>query len=394
MSHATRSRPALTFAVLCLATTSFSLMQSFVLPVLPLVQRHFHTSQDTVSWVMTAYLLSASVATPILGRLGDIVGKEKVLVVSQIALLIGTIVCALAPTIGVLIAGRLVQGIGGAVFALAFGIIRDELPAERVAGAIGAVSALLAAGSGLALVLAGPVTSHLGFSALFWLPLAPIVLGLVATHLFIPESPVRAPGRVTVLPGVALSLWLVGLLLGVSQGPVWGWTSGRVLGLFALFAVAFAAWIVIEATVEHPLIELTMMREPAVLRANIAALLFGAVLYACAVLLPAFMQTPKSAGYGFGLSVTESGLVQVPNAVATFVMGFLVGRITLRIGSKRVTILGSAFCAACTRRRTPSWPWSRRAPRSSASVSRSASPPCRPSSSKQCGPTRSAPRPA
>ncbi|HVU74531.1 MAG TPA: MFS transporter [Mycobacteriales bacterium] len=340
-----RSRPKLTFFVLCLATTAFALMQSFVLPVLPLIQRHYGTSQETVAWVMTAYLLSASIATPILGRYGDIVGKEKVLLICQLALTAGTVVCALAPSIAVLIAGRLIQGVGGAVFALAFGIIRDELPAERVAGAIGTVSALLAAGSGLALVLAGPVVSNLGFHWLFWLPLPPIVGALVATHLFVPESPVRAPGKVTLLPAVALSLWLVTLLLGVSEGPVWGWGSARVIGLLVGFAVALPAWVAIEAKGKNPLIELSMMREPAVFRANLAALLFGAVLYACAVLLPAFMQTSKSAGYGFGLSVTTSGLVQLPNAVATFVMGFLVGRITTRIGSKAVTVVGSLCCA-------------------------------------------------
>ena len=346
MGHATTSRPRLTFAVLCVGTTSYSLMQAFVLPVLPLVERHFHTSTGTVSWVMTAYLLSASISTPILGRLGDLVGKERVLVVCLAMLGLGTIVCGLAPNIGVFLAGRLIQGLGGAVFPLAFGIIRDEFPAERIAGAIGTVSSLLAAGAGLGVVLAGPLTTHLGFSWLFWLPLVPITSAVIATHLFIPESPVRATGRISLLPGLVLSAWLIALLLGVSEGPAWGWTSGRVLVLLAAFVVTFIAWIAVELRADEPLIDMRMMRVPAVFRANIVALLFGAVLYSFAILTPSFLQAPVSAGYGFHLSVTMSGLYQSPNCIATFVLGFLVGRLTLRFGSKGVTVIGGLLATA------------------------------------------------
>jgi MFS family permease len=229
---------------------------------------------------------------------------------------------------------------------LAFGIIRDEFPPERVAGAIGTVSSLLAAGAGLGVVLAGPLTTHLGFAWLFWLPMVPITLAIVATHLFVPESPVRAAGRISLLPGLTLSAWLVALLLGVSEGPQWGWTSGRVLALLAGFVVMLAVWVIVELHARQPLIDMRMMRIPAVFRANVVALLFGAILYSFAVLTPAFLQAPASAGYGFNLSVTRSGLYQSPNCIATFVLGFLVGRLTIRVGSKGVTIIGGILGTA------------------------------------------------
>ncbi|HVU71802.1 MAG TPA: MFS transporter [Mycobacteriales bacterium] len=345
MSHATQSRPRLTFAVLCVATTAYSVTQSFLLPVLPVVEKHFHTSQDTAAWVITLFLLSAAVATPILGRLGDIVGKEKVLVGCIALLGAGSVLGALAPNISVLFVSRAIQGMGGAIFPLAFGIIRDEFPEERVAGAIGTVSSLLAAGGGLGLVFAGPVTTHLGFAWLFWLPLPFVVFGALATWLWIPESPVRASGSITLLPSLTLSLWLVGLLLGVSEGPSWGWTDPKVIGLLAAFIIAFAAWVAVENRSQKPLIDMKMMRIPAVWRTNVVALAFGAVQYSFLAIVPAFIETAKSSGYGFGLSVTTTGFYEAPFAAAMFIVGFMVGRLTERIGSRGVTFVGGAMTA-------------------------------------------------
>lgn len=343
MAHATQSRPRLTFAVLCMATTAYSLTQSFLLPVLPVIERHFHTSQDTASWVITLFLLAAAVATPIFGRLGDIVGKKKVLILCIGLLGVGSVLGALAPNITVLLVSRLIQGMGGAIFPLAFGIIRDEFPAERVAGAIGTVSSLLAAGGGLGLVLAGPVAVHLGFAWLFWLPIPIVAFGAVATWLWIPESSVRASGSITLWPSVTLSLWLVGLLLGVSEGPAWGWTDPKVLGLFAVFAVAFVGWVLIESRSRQPLIDMTMMRIPAVWRTNLVALAFGAVQYSFLALVPAYIETAKSNGYGFGLSVTTTGYYEAPFAITMFIVGFCVGRLTVRIGSMGVTFVGGVM---------------------------------------------------
>ena len=193
-----------TFIVVSVATASFALMQSMTVPVLPRIETEMHTDQTTVTWVLTAYLLSASVFTPIVGRVGDAVGKERMLVFSLSMLCVGSVIAALSTSIGVLIAARVVQGIGGGVLPLSFGIIRDEFPHHKVASAVSFVSSLMAVGFGAGIVLGGPIVESLGYHWLFWLPAIVTALAGLATLLFVPESPVRTPGRVPVLPAVLL----------------------------------------------------------------------------------------------------------------------------------------------------------------------------------------------
>ncbi|HTW99692.1 MAG TPA: MFS transporter, partial [Acidimicrobiales bacterium] len=328
-----------TFAVVLAGVAAYSLLQSLVLPVLPTIQHSLHTSQDAVTWVLTGYLLSASVFTPILGRIGDMIGKEKTFVVALAALGVGSLVAALAPSIGVMIAARAIQGIGGGVFPLSFGIVRDVFPAQRVSAAIGVVAALAAAGGGLGIVLAGPLVDILDVHWLFWLPMIVVCLAAVAAQLVIPPSPVRAGGRINWLAGLLLSAWLVGLLVAVSEGPTWGWASTGVIGLALASAALAAAWVLVELRSEHPLIDMRMMRVPAVWTTNVVAFLFGVGLYCAFAFLPEYLQTPRSAGYGFGASVTRSGLFLLPMCVLMFVAGMASGRATRRAGSKNVLLL-------------------------------------------------------
>src|SRR5919198_1192751 len=138
-------------------------------------------------------------------------GKERLLVVVLILLCVATVISAIATSLLVMLVGRVVQGAAGGVFPLAFGIIRDEFPRERVAGAIGVMSALLGVGGGV--VLAGPIVSHLSFHYLFWLPLIPLVVATVAIHLFVPESPLRVGGRVDWAGAVLMAIGLAAVLV-------------------------------------------------------------------------------------------------------------------------------------------------------------------------------------
>jgi MFS family permease len=322
------------------------LLQSLVVPALPTLQVALHTSQSTVSWILTAYLLSASVATPVLGRLGDMFGKERMLVIVLCALTAGSLVAALTSSIAVMIAARVLQGLGGAVFPLAFGIIRDEFPRERVAGAIGGVSTILGVGGGLGIVLAGPIVDHLNYHWLFWIPLVMTALATVATFFWVPESPVKTPGSVNVGAGLLLSGWLVALLLGVSEGSAWGWSSARVLGLFAASVVLFAAWVAVELRSRVPLVDVRLMRTPIVWWTNISALLFGFGMYSMMVVLPEFMEAPRRAGYGFAASVTGAGAALIPATLAMIVIGMVIGPITAAIGSKVPLALGGVIGGA------------------------------------------------
>ncbi|MET7423267.1 MFS transporter [Dactylosporangium sp. NPDC005555] len=335
-----------TFAALAAAAASFSMLQSLVSPVLPTIQHDLRTSQSTVTWVLTAWLLSAAVATPIMGRIGDMYGKRRTLLVALAAIVVGCVIAAVAPNIGVLIVGRIVQGLGGAVFPVSFGIIRDELPPARVPSAIGGLSALIAVGGGLGVVLAGPVVAALDWRALFWIP-ALVVAGTFALALrFVRESPASEHrARINWLAGVLLSGWLVALILPLSKAPAWGWTSGRVIVALLLSGLLIAAWVLVELRSAEPLIDMQMMRLPAVWTTNAVALLFGAGMFATYAFLPQFLQTPRSTGYGFGTTVTGAGLAMLPMLVTMAVAGFVSGPLTAYVPKKVQLLLGTAIAA-------------------------------------------------
>jgi EmrB/QacA subfamily drug resistance transporter len=330
-----------TFTVLAAATAAYALLQSLVIPVLPTIQAGLHTSQNTVTWVLTVYLLSASIFTPIMGRLGDMWGKERMLVVALIALTVGSVLAALTGSIVIMIVARVIQGIGGGVLPLSFGIIRDEFPIEKVAGAVGVIAALAAAGAGLGIVLAGPIVDALNYHWLFWIPAIMLAGATVAAKVIVPESPVRTAGRLSWPGAVLLSGWLVALLVPISEAPSWGWGSARVLGLLAAAVVLAVGWVVVESRSAHPLVDMRMMRIPVVWTTNLVALLFGVGMYATFAFLPEFLQTPASAGYGFGLSITLSGLILLPSSVAMFIVGIASGRLTSRFGAKTVLVTGA-----------------------------------------------------
>jgi EmrB/QacA subfamily drug resistance transporter len=338
-----RQHYQVTFALLALAAISYALLQSLVAPALPDIQHALHTSVNSVSWVLTAYLLSASIATPLIGRLGDMYGKERLLVAVLAALCVASVVCALANSLAVMLVGRVVQGAAGGIFPLAFGIIRDEFPRERVAGGIGVMSALAGVGGGLGVVLAGPVVDHLSFHYLFWLPLIPLVIATVSIHLLVPESPVRVPGRVNWGAAALMSGGLAALLLGVSEASSWQWLSAKTLTVLAVGVLLLVAWVRAEVASSQPLVDMRMMRIRGVWTTNTVAFLLGFGMYSSFILLPDYVETATRAGYGFGASVTAAGLFLAPSTVAMLIMGAQAGRLEKRFGSKPPLLAGAAL---------------------------------------------------
>jgi EmrB/QacA subfamily drug resistance transporter len=342
-----RRHYSLTFSVLALAGISYALLQSLVAPALPVIQKDLNTTTTAVTWVFTSFLLSASIATPIAGRLGDMFGKERTMLYVLLVLAGGTLVSALATSVNLLIVGRVIQGTGGAIFPLAFGIIRDEFPARRVASGIGFMSALLGVGGGAGIVLAGPILAHLDYHFLFWLPLIPTAIAAVCTHLFVPESPLKPGGRVNWLGAGLLSAWLVSLLLGVSEGPDLGWTSPVVLALFLAAASLLVLWVVVESRSPEPLVDMPMMRLRGVWTTNVAATLLGFGMYGSFILIPQFVETPASAGYGFTASVTQAGLFLVPSTAGMLAVSPLAGRIAHSVGSRVALMAGALITMLC-----------------------------------------------
>jgi EmrB/QacA subfamily drug resistance transporter len=330
-----------TFTLLALGAIAYALMQSMVAPALLTIQHDLNTTTSGVAWILSAYLISASVITPIAGRLGDMFGKKRVLVLMLFVLALGTALAGLASSIGLLIVARVIQGAGGAIFPLSFAIIRDEFPAERVPFGIAMISAILGIGGGLGIVLAGPIVEHLSYHWLFWLPLIAVVAATVGTQLFVPESPVRSPGRIDWTGAALLGGWLVALLLPISEGETWGWTSARTLGLFALAAVLAALWVWLETRTAAALVDMRMMRMRGVWTTNLAALVFGFGMYSSFVLVPEFVELPKSTGFGFSASVTQAGLFMVPATAGMLIAGPISGRLSTTVGSKVPLLLGS-----------------------------------------------------
>src|SRR5579863_1928820 len=347
MESARRPHYQVTFGILTVGIGAYALLQSLVIPVLTTVAKELHTSQDAVTWVLTAYLLSASIMTPILGRVGDMYGKKWVFVGTLVALAVGSVLAAVAPNLGVMIVARVIQGLGGGMLPVGFGIIRDEFPADKVAGTVGILAALLAVGGSLGIVLAGPIVNALNWRWLFWLPAIATVIAAVGAVLFVPQSPIRSPGTISWLPAVLLSGWLVALLVPLSEASDWGWGSPAVIGLLAAAVLLAAAWVWSELRAVTPLIDMKMMRRPGVWTNNLVALLIGIGLYAMFAFLPEFVQTPSSAGYGFGASITRSGLMLLPSSFTMFITGMFAGRLAARLGGK-VLIVTGCLIGACS----------------------------------------------
>jgi len=268
-------------------------------------------------------------------------GKKRVLVVALGGLTAGSLLAALVSSLPLMIAARTIQGLGGAIFPLAFGIIRDEFPRERVAGAIALVSGLLGIGGGLGIVLAGPILQGLSYHWLFWIPLGVTAVSTAAAIVFIPESTLRAPGDIHWLGAALLSGWLVALLLAVSEAPTWGWGSVKTIGLVVLGAALAALWVRAESRARHPLVDMRMMRLAGVWTTNLAALLLGFGMYSAFILIPQFVQTARSTGYGFGASVSQAGLFLVPTTITMLIFSPLGGRLSGVVGSKVPLVLGS-----------------------------------------------------
>jgi EmrB/QacA subfamily drug resistance transporter len=339
------SQPPLILGVLALGGAAYALLQSLVVPALPVLQHDLHTSTSGVTWVFTSYLLAASVATPIAGRLGDMYGKKRVLVVTLSGLAAGSLLAAVVTALPLMIVARTIQGLGGAIFPLAFGIIRDVFPRERVAGAIALVSGILGIGGGLGIVLAGPILQHLSYHWLFWIPLAVTAVAAAAAFVFIPESTIREPGNIHWLGGVLLSAWLVALLVAVSEGSAWGWGSAKTIGLVVASGLFAAAWVTAETRSRHPLVDMRMMRLSGVWTTNAAALLIGFGMYSAFILIPQFVQTPTSTGYGFGASVSQAGLFLVPTTIALLITSPISGRLSNVVGSKVPLVVGTIVTA-------------------------------------------------
>lgn len=300
---------------------------------------------SSTTWVLTAYMISAAVATPVVGRAGDRFGTTRMLVLSLAALALGSLLAALAPTIETLIASRALQGVGGGIIPLTFTLLRQNLPGKAGIGAIGSAAAVLALGNGLGLVVVGPMIENLGYSSIFLVPMALAAGAAVASIVYIPRSPASTPSPLRPGASLLLAAWLVAVLMAVAQGPRWGWSSPTTLALLIVGTLGGLAWTWSELRSPHPVIDLRMLCSPAIGAANASAVLFGFAMYPFFFLTPAVLQAPTSTPYGHGLSVSQTGLILVSETVASFAGSALAGSLAARWGWRPLLVAGCALSA-------------------------------------------------
>ena len=331
---------------LSLGGLAFAVLQSLVAPALPTIARDLQASTGDISWTLTAYLLSASVLTPVLGRLGDMIGKRRVMLGVLVVLGLGTLLAAVSPTLQVLIVARALQGAAGAIMPLSIGMVRDELPREKVSVTVGLLSAIFGIGAGVGIVAAGPIVDHLSWHWLFWLPLAIIVVALFGVFFGVPESPVRTPGRLDLAGAAILSVSLVSLLLAISKGREWGWGATSTITLLVVGVLTLAVFVVVELRVPEPLIDMRLMGLRGVWTTNLVAVILGFAMFGTFLLTPTLLELPAVTGYGFGKTVSQAGLYLLPTTLSMLIFGPLAGLLTRRSGPKLPMILGAAAVVA------------------------------------------------
>lgn len=339
-------RERLTVPVLAFGGILMAVMQTVVVPLLPDLPRLTGASAGTVSWMVTATLLSGAVLTPVLGRAGDMYGKRRVLMAALGLMTAGSVLCALTSDIAVLIAARTLSGAAAAVVPLSISILRDELPPERRGSAVALMSSTVGIGAALGLPLAAVIVQYANWHTMFWVTGALGATGVTLVWWAVRESPVREPGRFDVPGTIGLATGLVCLLLGVSQGGQWGWGSARVVGLFAAAVAVLALWSWQQLRTERPLVDLRLVGQPRVGLSHVAALLAGFAFYANTLVTAQLVQAPAATGYGLGLSIVATGLCLLPSGIVMLLLSPVSARISAARGPRITLALGAAVIAA------------------------------------------------
>ncbi|MFE7351875.1 MFS transporter [Streptomyces sp. NPDC057543] len=331
--------------VLAFAGITVAVMQTLLVPVIKDLPALLRTDPSNATWVMTATLLAGAVATPIMGRLGDLYGKRKMLLASLAVMVTGSLICAFTDDLVVMIVGRALQGFAMGAIPLGIGIMRDELPREKLGSAMALMSSSIGVGGGLALPAAALVAQHSDWHTLFFGAAGLGVLSMALTVLVVPETTLRAPGRFDLTGALGLSLGLVCLLLPVTKGSDWGWTSGTTLGLIAAALVILVLWGFFELRSPAPLVDLRTTARREVLLTNLSSIMVGVAFYAVSLVLPQLLQLPESTGYGLGRSMVVAGLCVAPLGLTMMFVAPLYARLSARRGPKVSLMLGMLIIA-------------------------------------------------
>ena len=334
----TRSRMLVPVLGLCLLLATVSVLMIFTL--LNQIGTSLGASRSTLNWIAIVTSVVGGVGTGLFPALGSILGQRRLMVVSMSCLAIGSVIGAVAPNIGVLIAGRVVASFGLAAIALSVAIVRERLTDKALLRALGAIAAIEGLAAGTGFVLGGVVEDiiHADWRAVFWVVAVLAAVAAVLALMVIPATQRRQVRRIDAPGAVLLAGGLVALLLPITQGESWGWGSGRVIGLFVAAVVLLVLWVVVEQRTQDPLIQLRVLTRPAVISGGLIYLVTAGTVNIVNATIPSFLQTPGAAGYGLGASVLRSGMYMVPFALLIAGIAHLSGHLTHRVSPKLFTI--------------------------------------------------------
>jgi MFS family permease len=364
--NAAAQRGVLILVLLAAAALMVNYVETMLVPALPTLVGFFGgVPYTTIAWVVSAYLLVGVSTTPLFAKLGDIYGKKRMIVI-VLAIYAGAVAIAgftpqIATLMGVsqshavylLIGIRGVQGIGLALFPLAFAMVGEELPPAKVGQAQGLIAAMFAIGAALGLFVGAWLIQNNGWQFAYHtvIPIAIVILGLAVWAL--PESRHRLQVRLDIPGAALLGGALATFLVGLSQGPSWGWTrlSAVQLGAFPLGVPQFFGLSVLlavlfywqERTTADPMVYLERFRERNLAVSYVAILLVGAAMFLGFVGITIIVETPI---VGLGRSVFQFGVLSLPTTMSMLVAAPFVGRAISRFGPKPMVLLGAALSTA------------------------------------------------
>lgn len=333
-------------ATLALAGTVAAIMQTLVTPLIAELPQLLDTSSSNAAWVVTVTLLVSGVCVPVSGRLGDLIGKRRMMLICVVPLILGSVVCALSSSVVPMIVGRGLQGMGMGMVPLGIALLRDVVPAEKLSGSIALVSASMGIGGAIGLPIAAAVAQYANWRVLFWGSAVLAVAIGAMIYAIVPDVPAAAKRQRFDAPGaIGLAIGLVSLLLAVSKGADWGWGSGTTLGLFALAVVSLLVWGRYELRTREPLVDLRTTARPRVLFTNAASILIGVGMYAFMLIAPQLLQFPEATGFGLGQSMLAAGLWIAPGGIMMMLISPLGGKLINARGPKSALILGALVIA-------------------------------------------------
>ena len=342
MSYRTRANHHAIFSALAVGALAYAISQTMLIPSLPEIEAAFNATPGETTTLMTSFWISGAVTAGLFGRLGDMFGKRRMIATQLVLFTVGALICATAPSLGVMIVGRVLMGCAIGLFPLAYSLIRDEFPRTRVVGAIALLAGLIASGAVIGQSIGGLISDQYGFRMIFWVSLVLGVLSVAALEVCVPESPVRTGGRVDVGGAALLASGLAAPLIAIAKAPTWGWGSAPTLGLLTVGAVLLGCFARYERRVKDALIDIPTLLLPRVRLTNAATLFVGFGLFGVSTILAQFYQEPTTTGYGQGANATQAGLFLVPGLLLLAIVSPLAGRLSTRVGPVFTFRLGIA----------------------------------------------------